>query len=202
MRKFFFALLALTFVSCNLLNTNNLNNDFRWKNRKFKTQKNTSLNFKPELIKIYNEDSYFLKKFFEKDSQKIANNFNKILIKDLEERNFNFSAKTPNYKISVDTLIFKEIVKNENVYTYEERDFLGIYERYAVNFKVIGKVETVDTSAVIESDISFEATPREGMIIKKYVAYDNKNTNLNKVWKNLLNKFSYRCYELIQKEIL
>lgn len=111
------------------------------------------------------------------------------------------SSQNSEYKISVDTLIFKEIVKNENVYTYNEREFIGIYESYKVKFKIIGKVESKDTSAVIESDINFEAQPREGMLIKKYVAYDNKNTNLDKVWKNLLNKFSYRCYEFIQKEI-
>ena len=145
--------------------------------------------------------SYFLKKYFKTDSQEIVNKFNKELVKDLEKRNFNLSSQNSEYKISVDTLIFKEIVKNENVYTYNEREFIGIYESYKVKFKIIGNVESKDTSAVIESDINFEAQPREGMLIKKYVAYDNKNTNLDKVWKNLLNKFSYRCYEFIQKEI-
>ena len=198
-----FILIVFTFIvsSCNLLNTNNFKNDYRWKNRKFKTSQNASLHFKPKLIKIYDDDSYFLKKYFKTDSQEIVNKFNKELVKDLEKRNFNLSSQNSEYKISVDTLIFNEIVKNENVYTYNEREFIGIYESYKVKFKIIGKVESKDTSAVIESDINFEAQPREGMLIKKYVAYDNKNTNLDKVWKNLLNKFSYRCYEFIQKEI-
>ncbi|ADF52019.1 hypothetical protein ZPR_1685 [Zunongwangia profunda SM-A87] len=198
-----FILIVFTFIvsSCNLLNTNNFKNDYRWKNRKFKTSQNASLQFKPKLIKIYDDDSYFLKKYFKTDSQEIVNKFNKELVKDLEKRNFNLSSQNSEYKISVDTLIFKEIVKNENVYTYNEREFIGIYESYKVKFKIIGKVESKDTSAVIESDINFEAQPREGMLIKKYVAYDNKNTNLDKVWKNLLNEFSYRCYEFIQKEI-
>ncbi|WBL23497.1 hypothetical protein [Zunongwangia sp. HRR-M8] len=201
MKKLLIPSAVFLLISCNLLNVHNVSNEFRWKNRAFDSPQEVSLDFDPEIIESYNDESYFLAELFQSDKEKIKINLKNELKRKLKDRNFKLKPLNSEHHISIDSLIFKEFVKNENVYTYKDNKFLGIYESYEVKFEIIGSVKTKDTMAQIKSKYSFKAQPREGMIIKKYVAYDNKNTNLNKVWENLLNKFGYRCYEFVQEEI-
>lgn len=196
MRKIIPVFILFFLVSCNLLSIQNIDNEFRWKNRKFEKPIEANLVFTPHLVKNYGEESNFLEEYFEK-SNRIRELENSLKNK-LSRRNFKISKEDAKVKIQVDSLIFTEFVDDVNVYSYDEREYIGMGDEYEVKLKVIGTIVKDNISMRIETTSKFKSEPREGFLVKGFIANDNIATNMERVVSNFLNKFSYHCYRSFQ----
>ncbi len=196
MRKIIPVLLIFFITSCNLLSFQNIDNEFRWKNRKFENPVEANLVFTPNVVKNYDKESHFLDEYFE-DTEKI-NQFRKIFKNKLSKRNFKLTEEKTKVKIQVDSLILTEDVNDVNVYSYGEQEYIGNGEEYKVKLKVIGSIIKENTTERIETTSKFKSAPREGFLVKGFIANDNITANMDKVFSNFLNEFSYHCYKSFQ----
>lgn len=187
----------LFFGSCNLLHFHNVTNDFKWKNKKLAKSLEVNLLFHPMVIKDFDSSSTF--KYFFEDSNKIAE-IEKILKKKLAKRNFSIVHLNESNSIIVDSLIFSDSAEIVSVlHNDPSKGVFGDFEKNDIKIKVIGRMTIKDSiKSKITSEYQFTSEPREGFVFKETVAYTNAGVNLDKVMSNVLNEFSYRCYEKIE----
>jgi len=192
-------IISLFFIltSCNLLNTHNIKNDYRWKNKKFAESTDVQLLFDPVIYKAY--DSTSTLHYFLEEPNKLMDT-EKTLKEKLSKRNF---TVVPDYQpviLRIDTLAFIDKAEMMSVLSNDGSEILGNYEKNDITIKVIGTLTIHDsTRTTLESQYHYTDEPREGYIIKGTIAYSNAAINLDKVMNNILNEFSYKCYQVMNE---
>ena len=178
-----------------MLNTHNIRNDAFWKNGKFDKPTKIAFDYDPVVMKQYDSLSYFLWDYFD-DPSKLAN-IKRALKDKLEKRKFEITDNYDSCILKIDTLFLKEDV--EMVAVWGDDESLGDHEQYEVTLVIKGYLINQGVTNRIESDYQFTSEPREGIIFKDMIAYDNSTVNLDIIFNNLLNLFSYECYKVLAK---
>jgi hypothetical protein len=178
------------------LNLHNVKNDFKWKNKKLSQPLEIQLIFNPIVEKDYDSTSV-LAYYFKKDDR-IAD-IESSLNKKLSNRNFKLTATPSKTSLRIDSLQFADKVEMVSVSSNDGTEVLGDYEQNLITLKITGILNLKDSIRTrISTQYTFVDEPRESYVVKGSIAYSNSWVSIEKVMNNIINAYSYKCYQEVQ----
>ncbi|WP_159799181.1 hypothetical protein [Flavobacterium sp. MK4S-17] len=192
-----FAGIALMASSCNMLSFENLSNDFKWKNKKFKNQVEINFQYQPEVIAKLHKDVWF---YDAEDSIGAEKKYKvkELLEKKLRKRNIVFNTSSE-IALRLDTILFEEYSENITV-TDADNEVIGDADKDTFIFRISGRLIKND-SVLFKIRAAHEQInePRESYTIPGVIVMGAGGAaNADRMIENAINEFSYRVYEKLK----
>ncbi len=200
LRKMIVLLTVYFIISCNAISLNNVSNDFKWKNKKFKNGEQIALSFSPKIIDSINNSSPFFDKI---DVNRIEQEFDIKKTLEVKLKKRNILLKEENLlKLSVDSLLFKSYSEEVSVYSNSETEYMGTSNKDYFVFKIYGKI-SYNNQKIKEvfAEKEHNTEPRESFIISSVIVHDGINARSDRMIENTINEFSYEAYKVIKTYI-
>lgn len=185
-------LLSFCVLSCNLLSTENISNNFLFRKKRFEKQFDLRLDYTPVKTSEI-ENNFFYKNVdvnYLDDKYEIKN----ILNSKFKKRNINF-VESSDFSLKIDTLLFKEFQEEIPVYSNSNVEFISNENKKIFIFKIVGSLKLKDSVLKINVKKEHVAWPRESYIIKGNIGHSGINAKAEKMIENTISIFSNLVYE-------